>query len=123
MKLPKMKDKAFLQLAREEDNRSISAGSMRGVFREGKDPAGETPFRTGRAVTLRVTVPDAVYRRVAELAARHQVSVQRVVAAALAEQVSGWTRVEQMADRGSLERFLAALDQFPATEPALKDRP
>jgi len=52
-------------------------------------------------MTLNVTVPDTVYRQIAELAARQQVSVERIVAAALAEQLSGWTRVEQMAERQS----------------------
>ena len=56
-----------------------------------------------------MTVPDAVYRQMAELAARQQVSVERIVAAALAEQLSGWTRMEQMAERASRERFLAAI--------------
>ena len=73
-------------------------------------------------MTLNVTVPDAVYRQIAELAAQQQVSVERIVAAALAEQLSGWTRVEQMAERGSRERFLAALDKVPAVEPAPEDR-
>jgi hypothetical protein len=67
-------------------------------------------------MTLNVTFPDRVYREIAELAARQQVSVERIVAA-LAEQLSGWTRVEQMAERGSRERFLAALDGVPATAP------
>jgi hypothetical protein len=49
-------------------------------------------------MTLSVTVPDTVYRQIAEMAARQQVSVERMVAAALAEQLSGWTRVEQMAE-------------------------
>jgi len=48
--------------------------------------------------------------------------VERIVAAALAEQLSGWTRVEQMAGRGSRERFLAALDKVPAADPAPEDR-
>ena len=73
-------------------------------------------------MTLSVTVPDAVYRQIAELAARQQVSVERIVSAALAEQLSGWARVEQMAERGSRERFLAALDKVPSTEPSPEDR-
>ena len=73
-------------------------------------------------MTLNVTVPDAVYRQMAELAAWQQVSVERIVAAALAEQLSGWARVEQMAERASRERFLAALDKVPAAEPAPEDR-
>jgi hypothetical protein len=73
-------------------------------------------------MTLNVTVPDTVYRQIAELAARQQVSVERIVSAALAEQLSGWARLEQMAERGSRERFLAALDKVPDAEPALDDR-
>jgi hypothetical protein len=73
-------------------------------------------------MTLNVTVPDTVYRQIAELAARQQVSVERIVAAALAEQLSGWSRVERMAQLGSRERFLAALDKVPAVEPAPEDQ-
>jgi hypothetical protein len=50
-----------------------------------------------------------------------QVSVERIVAAALAEQLAGWARVEQMAARGSRKRFLAALAKVPAAEPAPED--
>ena len=69
-----------------------------------------------------MTVPDTVYRQMAEMAARQQVSVERVVAAALAGQMSGWARVEEMAASGSREIFLAALDKAPAAEPAPEDR-
>jgi hypothetical protein len=73
-------------------------------------------------MTLNVTVPDTVYREIAELAIKQQVSVERILSAALAEQISGWARVQQMAERGSRERFLAALDKVPASDPALEDR-
>jgi len=73
-------------------------------------------------MTLNVTVPDTVYRQISELAERQQVSVERIVAAALAEQLSGWSRVERMAELGSRERFLAALDKVSAAEPAPEDR-
>lgn len=73
-------------------------------------------------MTLTVTVPDAMYRQIADLAARQQVSVERIVAAALAEQLSGWARVERMAERGNRERFEAALDKVPAADPAPEDR-
>jgi hypothetical protein len=63
-----------------------------------------------------------VYRQIANLAAREQVSVERIVAAALAEQVSGWARVEQMAKHASREDFLAALDNLPAADPSPDDR-
>jgi hypothetical protein len=73
-------------------------------------------------MTLNVTVPDTVYRQIAQLAARQQVSVERIVAAALTEQLAGWSRVEQMAESGSRERFLAALDKVPSAEPGPEDR-
>jgi hypothetical protein len=73
-------------------------------------------------MTLHVTVPDSLYRQITDLAARQQVSVERIVAAALAEQLSGWARVEQMAEQGNREEFLAALDKVPASEPAPEDR-
>lgn len=73
-------------------------------------------------MTLSVTVPDNIYHQIAELAARQQVSVERIVAAALMEQLSGWAHVEQMVERGSREGFLAALDKVPPAEPAPEDR-
>ena len=73
-------------------------------------------------MTLNVTVPDSVYHQIVELAERQQVSVERIVAAALTEQLAGWNRVEQMAALGSRERFLAALDKVPSAEPAPEDR-
>ena len=73
-------------------------------------------------MTINVTIPDGLYRQIAELAARQQVSVERIVSAALTQQLSDWARVEQMAERGSRERFLAALDKAPAAEPAPEDR-
>jgi hypothetical protein len=73
-------------------------------------------------MTLSVTLPDALYQQVADLASRQQVSVQRMVAAALAEQLANWSRVEQMAERAGHDRFLAALDKVPDTEPAPEDR-
>jgi len=45
-----------------------------------------------------------------------------MVAAALAEQLANWSRVEQMAERAGRDRFLAALDKVPDTEPAPEDR-
>jgi len=73
-------------------------------------------------MTLSITLPDAIYRQVADLAAREQVSVERIVAAAVAEQVSGWVRVGQMVERGTREQFKSALDKVPAAEPAPEDR-
>jgi hypothetical protein len=63
-----------------------------------------------------------MYRQIADLATRQQVSVERIVAAALAEQLAGWARVEQIAERGNRADFLAALDKVPAVVSAPEDR-
>ncbi|MEO8595504.1 MAG: toxin-antitoxin system HicB family antitoxin [Candidatus Solibacter sp.] len=73
-------------------------------------------------MTLNVTVPDSVYEQIAQLAAQQQVSVERIVAAALTEQLHGWVHLQDMAARGDRERFLAVLDKAPSVEPALEDR-
>ena len=62
-------------------------------------------------MTLNVTVSDAAYRQMAELAERQQVSVERIVAAALSGQLSGWARVEQLAERASREHFFGRAGQ------------
>lgn len=72
-------------------------------------------------MNLNVTLPDDLYQRVADLANRQQVSVGRMVAAALAEQLAGWERAHRMAERGSRERYLAALAKVPDVDPAPED--
>jgi hypothetical protein len=50
-------------------------------------------------MTLSVTVPDSLFQKAAELAARQNISVERLISSALAEQIAGWERLEQMAAR------------------------
>jgi hypothetical protein len=73
-------------------------------------------------MTITLTVPDELYRRVVEIAGKHDVSAERIAAAALAEQVAQWSRVEELAVKSNREHFLAALDKVPDTEPAPEDR-
>jgi hypothetical protein len=64
----------------------------------------------------------SVYRQIAELAAKQQVSVERIVSAALLEQLAGWVRLDQAVERSNRGRFLAALDKAPDVEPGPEDR-
>ena len=73
-------------------------------------------------MTITLSVPDELYQRVVEIAGRHEVSAERLAAAALAEQVAQWGRIEGLAEKGSRERFLAALDKVPDAEPVPDDR-
>ena len=40
-------------------------------------------------MTLKVTVPDSMYRQIAEMAAQQQVSMERIVAGLVVERASG----------------------------------
>lgn len=68
-------------------------------------------------MTLHLTIPDDLYRRVTELAELQQVSVDRFATAALAEQVMGWSNFVERAARGERTRFLAVLDKVAESEP------
>ena len=82
MKLPEMKDDAFLRLAKEEDNCSIAAGSLEGVFHKKQSSAVELSlpamkFAFGALINLQ--------RRkrawtIEELAKRAQIDLDEAVA-------------------------------------------
>ena len=49
------------------------------------------------------------------MAARQQLTVERIVSTALAKHLAGCKRMQQMAERCSRERFFDALDRVSAT--------
>ena len=57
-----------------------------------------------------------------EVAEREQVSVERVVYSALAEQLRALERLDERAARSSEDRFRAALSKIPDVEPREDDR-
>ena len=73
-------------------------------------------------MTLSVTVPDPLFQKVTQLAARQNVSVERLIASALAQQIACWERVERMAARGNREGFLEAMSKVPDVDPDPEDR-
>ena len=102
--LPGPKDEFFLELAVQSRADFLATFDTRNF-------AGAHRFAVRAISSRRAVPPDR------GLAARQQASVERIVSAALAEKLSGWTRVEEMAQRSSRDRFLAALDKIPTTEP------
>jgi predicted transcriptional regulator len=72
-------------------------------------------------VTLTLTLPDDLYQRVLDIAGRHHVSAERVAAAALAEQIAQWSRIETLASQAGRQSFLA-VDKVPSADPAPEDR-
>ena len=73
-------------------------------------------------MTLNLTLPDALYKKAMEVAVREQISVERVVYSALAEQLNALERLEERAARSSEDRFRTALAKIPDVEPPEYDR-
>jgi hypothetical protein len=75
------------------------------------------PYTVGEADMKSVLLPEDVYERVAALAERDHVSVDRLVAALVSEHVGEWSRLQDRAARGSLDklkRVLAKVSDSPA---------
>lgn len=73
---------------------------------------------------LSLRLPNSLHERARELARREGVSINQLVASALAEKMSALLTEEYLearARRGSRARFLAALAQVPAVEPNPED--
>ena len=75
------------------------------------------------AMSLRL--PNSLHKAAKELAEREGISVNQLVATALAEKLSALMTVEYLeahARRGSREKFLAAMAKVPDVEPSRWDR-
>lgn len=73
-------------------------------------------------MSVRISVPEELYRKALAIGEAQHVSVDEVFASAFAEQVAAWERLQQRASRGSREKFLAVLDKAPDIEPEESDR-
>jgi hypothetical protein len=70
--------------------------------------------------TLSLRLPKSLHERARELAQQEGVSINQLIATALAEKISALDTIgylKERAARGSREAFLRALDQVPATGP------
>ena len=73
---------------------------------------------------LSIRLPDSLHERVRELAAREGVSINQLIASALAEKMSAIMTVDYLearAARGDRAKFLDALSHVPDVEPAPED--
>jgi hypothetical protein len=74
---------------------------------------------------LSIRLPNSLHERARELAKREGISINQLIATALAEKMSALLTeeyFEQRAKRGSRSRFLAGLKQVPDIEPEPHDR-
>jgi hypothetical protein len=73
---------------------------------------------------MSLRLPESLHERARELAKREGVSINQLIATALAEKISALDTVaylEERASRGSREAFLAALDKTPSGPPMRGD--
>jgi hypothetical protein len=74
--------------------------------------------------TMSLRLPESLHERARELAKQEGVSINQLVATALAEKLSALDTVQYLearAARGSRKRFLEALDRTPSTPPVPGD--
>lgn len=74
--------------------------------------------------TMSVRLPESLHRQARELAEREGVSINQLVATALAEKVSALMTLEYLeerASRGSVAAFRKVLAKVPAAEPVEGD--
>ena len=69
-----------------------------------------------------IIVPDSLYERAAQVAAKEQVSVDEFVSATLASRLASREQIDARAGLFSREEFDRALDQIPDVEPDPGDR-
>lgn len=70
--------------------------------------------------TLSLRLPESLHQRARELAQREGVSINQLIATALAEKISALDTLgylKERAARGSRKAFLRALEEVPAAEP------
>jgi hypothetical protein len=69
-----------------------------------------------------VAVPEDLYAKAAEFAAKDHVSIEELVSSALVDQFNARQYLEQRSRRASREQFLKALANVPDIEPEANDR-
>lgn len=75
--------------------------------------------------SLSVRLPDSLHEQVRKLAKQDNVSINQFIVSAVTEKMAVFlTRdyLEERAQQGSKEKFLAALAKVPDNEPAPEDR-
>jgi hypothetical protein len=73
-------------------------------------------------MSVRVNIPEELYRRASEIAAAENMSVDDLFASAFEERLLELERLKEKASQGSYEKFLRVMSKISATEPPESDR-
>jgi hypothetical protein len=80
------------------------------------------PYTVGGVAMKRVYLPDDVYKRASEMAARDHVSVNRFVAAVVNERAGDRARLRARAKHGSVAKLRRVLSKVKDVAPIAADR-
>ena len=75
--------------------------------------------------TISLRLPDSLHQKLRDLAAKEQVSINQLIALAVAEKVSALATEDYLgvrAGRASRKKFLRAMSKVPDAEPDERDR-
>ena len=73
---------------------------------------------------VNLDMPESLLKQAREIAAQDEMTLDQLVASAVAEKVAAWQTVaylNERAARGDREKFLRAMDKVPAVEPCETD--
>jgi hypothetical protein len=73
-------------------------------------------------VTVRVNIPEELYRQAKEISESQHLSVDEVISSAFDEQLAARERLKQRAAQGNRESFVRVLNKVPDVEPEDYDR-
>jgi hypothetical protein len=73
-------------------------------------------------MSVKISIPDELYRRASKVAAEEGVSVDALFAAAFEQRLLELERLQAKATRGDYEKFQRVMSKAPAVEPAEEDR-
>lgn len=78
-----------------------------------------------KMTTLSLRLPDSYHAMVKEITAKEEISINQFIISAVAEKISALETqnyLEERAERGSRNKFMAVLSKVPDKEPADYDR-
>lgn len=73
-------------------------------------------------MSVSINIPEDLYHEAKAIADAQHISVDDVIASALAERLAAWERLKKRAAQGQREEYFKVLEKVPDVEPADYDR-
>ena len=73
-------------------------------------------------MSISAQIPEEIHKEAAAVAAKENVTVDELIASAVADWLRIWTKLHRKAEPGDREKFLEVLKKTPNVEPPEYDR-